>query len=190
MVATSSAISHAVCFFRAANSTAMKRNEGVEENEETSSVLSEACSAIKKPPTRGRNRRQNARHKCSSIIALPGLLIDWRYHFRHLSLPPVFKDLYLLRSHYPISVVYRNFSSLDSTLYFLGIVYQATDSNIRIMLTNCGFFFWSLKEVDASPIYALSDYLFNHSLCCIRFCSISNRMSYTFHLTVLFHLIG
>lgn len=56
------AISHAVCFSRA---------------EETSSVLSEACS-------------QNARHGCSSIIALPYR----RYHFRHLSLLPVFKDGY------------------------------------------------------------------------------------------------
>lgn len=57
------------------------------------------------------------------------------------------------------------------------------------MLTNCGFFFWSLKEVDASPIYALSDYLFNHSLYSILFYI---QSKYTFHLTVnvLFHLIG
>lgn len=130
----------------------MKRNEGVEENEETSSVLSEACSAIKKPPTRGRNRRQNARHKCSSIIALPGLLIDWRYHFRHLSLPPVFKDLYLPRSHYPISVVYRNFSSLDSTLYFLGIVYQATDSNLYT--NNVNELWFLLLKLERSRCFA------------------------------------
>lgn len=69
-----------------------------------------------------------------------------------ICLSSVFKDLYLPRSHYPISVVYRNFSSLDSTLYFLGIVYQATDSNLYT--NNVNELWFLLLKLERSRCFA------------------------------------